>query len=73
VERNIRELRMLTDWSQSRLALKTGIDRTRLSFIENGYLVPSPKEHAMICRVLLAEIDRRAQEFRAVVSGVSPD
>jgi transcriptional regulator with XRE-family HTH domain len=69
VIRNIKELRTLADFSQYKLAKKTGIDRTRLSLLENEHVAPSPEEQATIERVLLAEIERRATEFRAVVAG----
>jgi transcriptional regulator with XRE-family HTH domain len=69
--RDIKELRTLTGWSQSKLALKSGVDRSRLSFIENGYVTPSPAEQTILERVLLAEIARREAEFRAVVAGTA--
>ena len=69
--RNTKELRELADWSQYKLSSKTGIDRTRLSFIENGHVIPSPEEQARIEKVLLTEIARRAAEFRAVVAGTA--
>jgi transcriptional regulator with XRE-family HTH domain len=62
---------MLADWSQCKLSAKTGIDRSRLSSIECGYVIPRIKEQDIIEKVLLAEIARRAAEFREVVSGAS--
>jgi transcriptional regulator with XRE-family HTH domain len=64
---------VLAGWSQSKVAAKTGVDRNRLSFIENGYISPSAQEQAILERVLLDEISRRASEFRAVVAGTSLD
>jgi transcriptional regulator with XRE-family HTH domain len=73
LERNIKELRGLANKSQYWLSAKTGVGRDRISSIENGHVFATPEEHATLERVLLTEIDRRAQEFRAVVAGVSPD
>ena len=70
-QKNIKELRALTDRNQFWVSARTGIDRTRLSLIECGHVVATPEEQATLEKVLLAEIDRRAQEFRAVVSGAS--
>jgi transcriptional regulator with XRE-family HTH domain len=67
--RDIKELRTFAGWSQSKLALKSGVDRSRLSFIENGYITPNLQEQAILERVLLDEIARRAAEFREVVAG----
>jgi transcriptional regulator with XRE-family HTH domain len=64
-------LRTLADFSQYQLAKKTGIDRTRLSLLENEHVAASPKEQALIEKVLLAEIARRATEFREVVAGTT--
>jgi transcriptional regulator with XRE-family HTH domain len=71
VMKNIRELRNLADWSQFQLATATGIDRTRLSLIENGHVIPDLDERLTIEQALLAEIARRSDDFNAVLGRVS--
>jgi DNA-binding XRE family transcriptional regulator len=66
---NIRELRDLAHWSQFQLAAATGIDRTRLSFIENKHVTPSAEEQAIIEQALLGEISRRNERLSAVLTG----
>jgi transcriptional regulator with XRE-family HTH domain len=73
LERNFKELRAMASMSQYRVSARTGIDRCRISAIENGHVLATPEEQATLEKILLTEIDRRAQEFRAVVAGESPD
>jgi len=68
---DIRELRALAGWSQYRLAAETGIERTRLSLIENRHIAPSPEEQGIIEKVLIVEIARRAAQFSDVISAAS--
>lgn len=67
--KDIRELRNLADWSQFQLAAATGIDRTRLSLIENKHVVPNTDEQAAIEQALLGEIGRRNERLSAVLTG----
>ena len=67
---NFRQLRGLAGWTQFDLAAATNIGRVRLSFIENGHLVPSPAESSTIEKALLAEIARRAEQFHQTLAEV---
>ncbi|MGA8150346.1 MAG: helix-turn-helix transcriptional regulator [Terriglobales bacterium] len=64
---NFKELQGLAGWTQFDLSDATGIERTRLSFIENGHVVPSVTERSIIEKALLAEIAARAQQFNATL------
>jgi transcriptional regulator with XRE-family HTH domain len=71
--KDIKGLRALSGLSQYCVANRTGVDRCRISSFENGHLVPRPEERSRIEKVLLAEIARRAAEFRLVVAGTALD
>ncbi len=67
---NFKHLRGLAGWSQFDLSDATGIERTRLSFIENGHVVASDVERQSIQKALLAEIARRAEQFQQTLAEV---
>jgi transcriptional regulator with XRE-family HTH domain len=69
VVRDIRKLREMASWTQYALATATGIERTRLSLIENKHVVPSTEEQVAIERALLGEIGRRNEQLSAVLTG----
>jgi transcriptional regulator with XRE-family HTH domain len=68
VVENIRELRNLAGWSQFQLSAATGIDRTRLSLIENDHVIPSAEEQVAIEQALLEEIGRRNDRLSALLT-----
>jgi DNA-binding XRE family transcriptional regulator len=63
---NTQQWRLFLGWSQWQLAKATGIDRTRLSLIENQHVVPNSEEQATIRRALLEETAR----MKAILAGV---
>jgi transcriptional regulator with XRE-family HTH domain len=69
VANDIRELRNLAGWSQFQVASATGIDRTRLSLIENNHVAPTTDEQVAIEQALLGEIGRRKEQLSAVLTG----
>lgn len=48
----LKKARFLAGLTQDRLSLLTGIDRARISRIENGYVIPTERERKVISRVL---------------------
>jgi transcriptional regulator with XRE-family HTH domain len=66
---DVRELRTISGLTQLKLAKESGLDRTRLSLAEGGYVVLRPDEEANVRRVLLDHIESRAAQFRSVLSG----
>jgi transcriptional regulator with XRE-family HTH domain len=56
---DIRQARNAVHMSQAALAARSGIDRTRLSFAENGYTQLTAQEEANIQQVIIAEIARQ--------------
>jgi len=54
-------VRILKGYSQLDLMLKTGIDQSRLSKIENGYIQPTKMEIRKISKVL--GVDGKELEF----------
>lgn len=49
--KDVHELRKLAGWTQYRLAMETGIERTKLSLIENRHVAPSVEEQATLEQV----------------------
>ncbi|MHA1386437.1 MAG: helix-turn-helix transcriptional regulator [Candidatus Helarchaeota archaeon] len=48
----LKKARFYAGLTQDRLSLLTGIDRARISRIENGYVTPTERERKIISRVL---------------------
>lgn len=63
----VREARGFSQWD---LAVRTGLDRSRLSLIENGYIVPTSEQLAKIREALswTPELDELVEKLAA-----SPD
>ena len=70
---DLQKLREQAGWSQFELAAATGIERTRLSLIENGHIVASAYERGVIRTALLAEIAVRAGELKAALEEAVPE
>lgn len=49
---NIREARFLKNLTQWELSIKINIPQSKISLIENGYLVPSDKEKTKLASAL---------------------
>lgn len=48
----LKKARFFAGLTQDKLSLLTGIDRARISRIENGYVIPTERERKIISRVL---------------------
>jgi len=66
--RKLRQLRKLGRVSQVELAHRTGIDRIRLSFAENGYCELTAEEQTKILKVIAAIAEANAANVRRTVS-----
>ncbi|MGA2978043.1 MAG: helix-turn-helix transcriptional regulator [Terriglobales bacterium] len=64
---DIRELRKAADCSQWGLAKATGIDRSRLSLMECGYVEPSAAELEKIEQALLTEVRQLSMRLEQVL------
>lgn len=64
---NIREMRKSSRMSQAALASLTGMDRTRISFAENGYVELKPEEQDAIRRAIVRELNRLATQSAALM------
>jgi transcriptional regulator with XRE-family HTH domain len=70
--KNNRDLRLELGWSQWQLADASGVERTRISHIENGHIHPKAEEQAAIRRALLEETARKKELLSFVeVAGVT--
>jgi transcriptional regulator with XRE-family HTH domain len=65
--KKLRQLRKMARASQAELALRTGINRTRLSFAENGYLELTAEEQAKIRKVIAKTAETNAVNVRTAV------
>lgn len=68
MNKRIRELRLMADWSQFKVTKHAGVERTRLSLAENGHVQLRPEELAAIEGVLLKAIKQRAVQFQGVLA-----
>jgi hypothetical protein len=58
----------MTALSQFELSRRTGIDRSRLSLAENGYVELTAKEQSKIRKVIAAIAEENAENVRRAVS-----
>jgi DNA-binding XRE family transcriptional regulator len=61
--KNLKKLRVMTGRGQFWLAEETGIERTRISLLENGRVQASEKEKASIEKALLAAMRENIAQF----------
>ncbi|MGB0076593.1 MAG: helix-turn-helix transcriptional regulator [Candidatus Sulfotelmatobacter sp.] len=64
--KNNRDLRLELGWSQWQLAEASGVERTRISHIENDHIHPRAEEQAAIRRALLEETARKKELLSSV-------
>jgi transcriptional regulator with XRE-family HTH domain len=69
----LRELRQMADWTQTRTARASGINRAKISQAECGEIDLSPTEDAAVRRVLLAAIRDRAVRIEGVLAGANAE
>jgi transcriptional regulator with XRE-family HTH domain len=68
--KNERDWRLTLGWTLWQLADASHVERTRLSLIENGHVVPHAEEKAAIRRALLEETARKKAVLAAVEESV---
>ena len=62
--KHLKTMRALTGRSQFWLEEASGVERSRLSLIENRHIIPTAKERAAIERALLKAMSTNLAEFR---------
>jgi transcriptional regulator with XRE-family HTH domain len=68
---DLKTLRGMADWTQTRTARASGVNRTKLSQAECGELELNPNEDAAVRRVLLAAIRKRAARMETVLASTN--
>lgn len=69
---DLRSLRELADWTQTRVARASGINRAKLSLVECGEIELSANEEAIVRRVLTDAIRQRSAQLRAALEDARP-
>lgn len=76
---DIREMRRIVGLTQVELAVRSGIDRTRLSFAECGYVELSAEEKAAIKNAISKAAEkmalsatRNAERIRRLANAIAP-
>jgi transcriptional regulator with XRE-family HTH domain len=69
--KNQRDWRLMLGWTLWQLADASHVERTRLSHIENGHVVPHAEEQQAIKRALLEETARKKAVLTSVEESVS--
>lgn len=67
--RDLKELRLMAGLTQFDVARRSGVDRSKLSLVENGHVDLLPEEASAIRKVLLERIESRAAQLKAALSG----
>jgi len=70
---DLKKLRGMADWTQTRTARASGVHRTKLSQAECGEIELSPEEDAAVRRVLLVAIRERAARMQSVLTNINPE
>jgi transcriptional regulator with XRE-family HTH domain len=65
---DLRLLRELADWTQTKVARASGINRAKLSLVECGEIELDADEEAAVRRVLLRAVQQRSAQIQAVLS-----
>lgn len=66
---DLRELRRASGLTQLELATRAGIDRTKISLAENGYMRLCSRDETVVQRALVQAIQERAALLQGVLSG----
>jgi DNA-binding XRE family transcriptional regulator len=69
VPKNLQRLREMIGLTQYEVARLTGIDRARLSEIENGRVAPRPEEVPAILKAIRGAHQRQQKEFEQLAAG----
>jgi len=70
---NLKSLREASGLSQFAAANRAGLDRTRLSLVENGHVQLTASEESDVRRVLLAAIRDRAARIEGVLASANAE
>jgi transcriptional regulator with XRE-family HTH domain len=65
---DLKKLRGMADWTQTKTARASGVHRSKLSQAECGEIELSPREDAAVRRVLLIAIQERAARMQGVLA-----
>lgn len=65
--KSLRDMRGVVGITQTELAKKSGIDRSRLSTAENGHVQLSSEELATIQRVLSSTAQQKAKQLEKLI------
>jgi len=68
VVEDLKKLRGMADWTQTRTARVSGVHRTKLSQAECGEIELNREEDAAVRRVLLAAIRERAARMQMLLT-----
>jgi transcriptional regulator with XRE-family HTH domain len=68
---DLKKLRGMADWTQTRTARASGVNRTKLSQAECGEVELSPEEDAAVRRALLAAIRKRATRMENLLASTT--
>lgn len=71
MSKELRQLRKIAEMSQGRAALLGGLDRSRLSLFESGYVQLRPEIVTKLRRAYLRAIRRKALRFNSLYSRVA--
>jgi hypothetical protein len=69
---DLRSLRELADWTQTRVARQSGINRGKLSLAECHEIELTANEEAAVRRVLMNAIEERSARLQDVLSTAEP-
>lgn len=70
--RDLRSLRELAGWTQTRLARVSGMNRAKVSLAECQEIELTTDEEATVRRVLMSAIRERSTHLRAVLENYEP-
>ena len=65
---DLKKLRGMADWTQTKTARASGVHRSKLSQAECREIELSPREDAAVRRVLLVAIQERAARMQGVLA-----
>ena len=67
--KHLQRLREMSGMTQYEISRETGIDRARVSEIENGRVVPRPEEVPAILKVIRAAHLKQQKKFEQLAAG----
>ncbi len=67
-----KQLREASGLTQLEVAKRAGLERSRLSLFESGYVVLTAREERALRRVLLSALRKRVAHLQSVLTQVDP-